>query len=110
MAGMTTFELGGPARHFTEARNEDEVLRALRWAQEHGHATFVLGGGSNLVVADEGFDGLVIRTRLPGLRFETTQTGSTALTAGAGEVWDRVVRACVDRRHGRPDQIGRAHV
>ncbi len=67
LAPFTTFGIGGPARWFVEATSEDEVVEATAWARERGLALFVLGGGSNLLVADAGFDGLVLRVGLRGI-------------------------------------------
>ena len=61
LAPYTTFGIGGPARWFVEASTEDEVLEAVRFAQERNAPLFVLGGGSNLLVSDAGFPGVVLR-------------------------------------------------
>ncbi|MBL8158698.1 UDP-N-acetylmuramate dehydrogenase [bacterium] len=57
---LTTFEIGGPAKHYVEVKTEEEIRDALGWAREHDVPFFILGGGSNLLIPDEGFDGLVI--------------------------------------------------
>jgi len=67
LAPFTTFGIGGPARWFVEAASEDEVVAATAWARERGTRLFVLGGGSNLLVSDAGFDGLVLRVGLRGI-------------------------------------------
>jgi UDP-N-acetylmuramate dehydrogenase len=92
----TTLGVGGAARYLTEARTEDDVREALGWARQRGVAVRVLGGGSNLVVADAGFDGLVLAIGLRGLTFAST-SGDSTLAAGAGERWDAVVEAAVAR-------------
>ncbi|HET7872429.1 MAG TPA: FAD-binding protein, partial [Terriglobales bacterium] len=61
LAPLTTLEVGGPARFFLEAVNESEVKQAVAYAAERGWPLFVLGGGSNLLIADEGWPGLVLR-------------------------------------------------
>ena len=61
LAQYTTFKIGGAARFFVEARSEEEILEALKFAQEKKLPVFVLGGGSNVLVSDKGFDGLVIK-------------------------------------------------
>jgi UDP-N-acetylmuramate dehydrogenase len=95
---LTTLELGGRARHFVDAADEAAVVAALRWADARGLPILILGGGSNLVVADAGFAGLAIRIRTRGRRFETTPTSSeVALTAAAGEPWDDLVAETVAR-------------
>ena len=61
LANHTTFKIGGPARYFFIAKNKEDIISAIKWANENGLPFFVLGGGSNLLVSDEGFNGLVIR-------------------------------------------------
>ena len=67
LAPLTTFRIGGQARYFAEARTEDDIQAALRHARRHELRVVILGGGSNMLVADNGFDGLVIR--MAGTRF-----------------------------------------
>jgi UDP-N-acetylmuramate dehydrogenase len=67
LAPFTTLGIGGPARWFYEARTEEEIAEAAAWSRERGVKLFVLGGGSNLVVSDAGFDGLVLRVGLRGI-------------------------------------------
>jgi UDP-N-acetylmuramate dehydrogenase len=67
LAPFTTFGIGGPARWFVEAASEEDVAEAAAWAVERGVPLFVLGGGSNLLVSDAGFDGLVLRVGLRGI-------------------------------------------
>ncbi|HVK04835.1 MAG TPA: FAD-binding protein, partial [Armatimonadaceae bacterium] len=63
----TTLGVGGPARCFASAASEEELRGALAWAGERGLPAFVLGGGSNLVVSDAGFEGLVVRVDVRGI-------------------------------------------
>ena len=97
LAPLTTFHLGGPARFFVEAKTADEVAEAVRWAQSKNLPLFVLGGGSNLVVADSGWPGLVLRVAIPGIeqRPGYDDEGRVLFDAGAGESWDRVVSHAV---------------
>ncbi len=67
LAPYTTFGVGGPARWFTEAANEDDIAEAAEWARGRGVPLFVLGGGSNLLVSDRGFPGLVLHIGLRGI-------------------------------------------
>jgi UDP-N-acetylmuramate dehydrogenase len=90
----TTLGVGGPARWLVEAGSEAEVAAALAWAGDRGVATLVLGGGSNLLVADRGFPGLVIRVRVGGLR-ATPCGDEVEVEAGAGEPWDALVAKAV---------------
>ena len=64
---LTTLGIGGPARWFVEATSEAEIEEASDWARERGVPLFVLGGGSNVLVADEGFPGLVLHVGLKGI-------------------------------------------
>lgn len=61
LSGLTTFQIGGVARHFVEVHDESEVMDSINWAHEHGVPFAILGGGSNTLVADGGYDGLVIK-------------------------------------------------
>jgi UDP-N-acetylmuramate dehydrogenase len=92
----TTLGVGGPARYLVEARSEQELIDGLSWANERGLPVRVLGGGSNLVVADAGFDGLVLVVALRGIQL-SSPTGDALLSAQAGEPWDAVVAAAVAR-------------
>jgi UDP-N-acetylmuramate dehydrogenase len=96
MAPLTTLELGGPAHFFVRAEDEATVAEALRWAQARGVPVFVLGGGSNLVVADAGFEGLVLQVAPPGLAFRE-EAGEVLVEAGAGQSWDALVAEAVGR-------------
>ena len=90
LAPFTTFRIGGPARYFIEASTEEIVLDAIQFAKENKLPVFVLGGGSNLLVADEGFPGLVIKIGITGVEWER-DNDRTIVSAGAGEDWDRLV-------------------
>jgi UDP-N-acetylmuramate dehydrogenase len=96
LAPFTTFRIGGPARYFIEAATEDAVVDAIHFAREKKLSVFILGGGSNLLVSDEGFPGIVIKVGIAGVEWEPDQ-GRTLVSAGAGEDWDRLVTVCVDR-------------
>src|ERR1035438_8335427 len=93
----TTFGIGGPARWFVEATSEEDVAEAAAWAGEKGVALFVLGGGSNLLVSDAGFDGLVLRIGLRGIDAADAggPAGETVYRAAAGEEWEHFVERAV---------------
>lgn len=93
---LTTLGVGGAAQYFVEARSEAEVIEALDWAAARGMPLRVLGGGSNLVVADAGFDGLVLAVGLRGIRLSSDR-GDATMTVGAGEAWDSAVAQAVAR-------------
>src|SRR5499427_9335668 len=92
LADYTTVRLGGPARGFARAGTEDELIDAVRSADAAGEPVLILGGGSNLVVSDEGFDGTVIQVATRGV---TRDAGPGVLTVAAGEDWDAVVARTV---------------
>jgi UDP-N-acetylmuramate dehydrogenase len=96
LAPYCTMGVGGPARFFVEALDEVTVLEAIEWARQRRLRVRILGGGSNLVVADEGVDGLVLKIGLRGVSSRETG-GGIELTAGAGEPWDDLVRHTVAR-------------
>ena len=97
LAPMTTLGVGGPARYFTEAASEEDVLSAIGFARDRGLEVFILGGGSNLLVSDDGFDGLVIKMGLRGVDVSPPSHGNVIVNAAAGEEWDPLVEMCVDR-------------
>ncbi len=91
LAPFTTLGIGGPARWFVAAENEDDVVEAAGWARSRGLPLFVLGGGSNLLVSDSGFPGLVLNTVLKGIGI--AKVGETWLyRVAAGEDWDQFVQ------------------
>src|SRR6185436_2750523 len=90
LAPMTTLGIGGPARYFGDITDTEALLAGVDSARTRGIPMFVLGGGSNIVVADTGFAGLVLRVCIRGI--ETKLEGDhIELTAGAGEEWDPLV-------------------
>lgn len=101
LAPFTTLGVGGPARWFVEATTEDEVVEATGRARQRGLAMFVMGGGSNLLVSDAGFDGLVLRMGLKGVlapkgTHPKSEPGDPWLySVAAGEDWDTFVETSV---------------
>ena len=90
LSDLTTLRLGGPAARYLEATSEQALIDAVTEADRAGEPLLVLAGGSNLVVADEGFPGTVVRIATRG----TTREGAT-LEVAAGEPWDPLVADCV---------------
>jgi UDP-N-acetylmuramate dehydrogenase len=95
LAAFTTLGLGGPAGRLVTAATEAELVAAVRSADEQGEPLLVLGGGSNLVIADEGFPGTVVRVAGRGVRHEPQDPGTVRLTVAAGEDWDAIVAQTV---------------
>jgi UDP-N-acetylmuramate dehydrogenase len=99
LAPWTTLGLGGSAARVATLTREEDVPEALREAEAAGEPVLVLGGGSNVVVADEGVrDALVLRVAMRGLSVEP-HAGGVRLTVAAGEPWDDVVAHAVDSGH-----------
>ncbi|WP_269927830.1 UDP-N-acetylmuramate dehydrogenase [Kocuria massiliensis] len=96
LSELTTIGVGGPARRYVRATAEDQIVQAVREADERQEPVLILGGGSNLVVSDEGFRGTVIHVASRGIAVEE-HAESTLLTVAAGEAWDDVVRYTVDQ-------------
>jgi len=94
LARYTTLGLGGPARDFVTATTDEEVVAAVQAADAAGDPVLVLGGGSNLVIADEGFPGTVVHVATTGVSYERLG-GGVEVTVAAGENWDDIVAATV---------------
>lgn len=95
LSPWTTFGVGGPARYFLNAKLEADVVEGLDFAATRNLPVFIVGGGSNLLVSDRGFNGLVLRVGIEGTIWEDAQ-----VRAAAGEDWDAVVADCVERDMG----------
>ena len=96
LATLGTLGVGGAARWFVRAEHPDDVAAARQWCEEQNVPWFVLGGGSNVVIADRGFDGLVLQIGMTGTT--SSRDGEEwVITAGAGEGWDGFVEMAVDR-------------
>ena len=95
LADLTTLRLGGPAKAVLEATSEAELIDAVRVADEAADPVLLVAGGSNLVVADEGFDGTVIRVLSRGITVDADDCSGAMVTVAAGEPWDDVVRRAV---------------
>ena len=101
LADHTTLRLGGPAADYVVATTEQELTEAVTAADASGRPVLVLGGGSNLVVADEGFDGTVVEVATRGVTADVDSAdptcGGALVTAAAGETWDDLVALAVDK-------------
>lgn len=96
LAPLTTLGIGGPARYYMRAGSRDAVSAGVAWAAARGVPLLVLGGGSNVLVADEGFPGLVLRVAVRGVETHFT-AGGVEITAGAGVNWNALVSRAVAR-------------
>ncbi len=97
LADLTTLRLGGPVGELVEARDEESLVEAVRSADDAGTPVLLVGGGSNLVVADEGYAGRVVLIRNGGITEESDPCGGAYVEIGAGENWDDVVAAAVHK-------------
>lgn len=91
----TTLNLGGKARFFVSVSSVEELREALAHAQQRDLPVFILGGGSNILFMDEGWDGLVIRMNILGRDYVEDSRGDARVTVGAGELWDQLVEETV---------------
>lgn len=118
LAQLTTLRVGGPVAELVEAYTEDELIAAVREADDAGTALLVLGGGSNLLAADAGFPGRVVRDARSGWSVQDDgMCGGVSVTATAGTVWDELVAAAVanewvglEALSGIPGSVGAAPV
>ncbi len=115
LAPLTTLKIGGPARHFVEAKSTGEAQEAVAFARSRDLSLFVLGGGSNLLIADAGWPGLVLKISIPGIdqRPGHNEDGRVLFDVGAGESWDKFVSRTVMNRYagieclsGIPGSVG----
>lgn len=90
LAQFTTFKIGGPARFFIDVTTGEEMINAIKWAKNNGHKFFILAGGSNVLINDSGFDGLIIKNSLKSIFREKTEKGTTIL-CGSGLPMSRIV-------------------
>jgi UDP-N-acetylmuramate dehydrogenase len=112
----TTFKIGGPAKFFCIVKNEDDLIEAFNFSKKNKLPTFVLGGGSNLLVADNGYQGLIIKVEMMGM-IHAEDGDVIRVTAMAGEGWDDFVEKMVERGYyglenlsGIPGTVGASPV
>jgi UDP-N-acetylmuramate dehydrogenase len=96
LSPSTTFAVGGPARYFINIETREELQEAIKWTKEKGLPLFVLGGGSNIVVSDDGFPGVVVRLTLSDIQYEEKDNEVYA-TIDAGVVWNDLVVEAVNK-------------
>lgn len=97
LAEVTTLRVGGPARTLITADTEAELIDAVRAADEAGEPVLVLGGGSNVLIGDEGFSGTVVRVATRGVDADVSSCSGATVRVAAGEDWDGFVARAVDQ-------------
>jgi len=116
---LTTFKIGGPARYLISAQSLEDIQLGLKFAKEKAQQVFILGGGSNLLVSDEGFYGVVLKIELKGVEIQQDEANAAGVTciAFAGEGWDALVeQTCnenwwgIENLSGIPGTVGGAVV
>ena len=97
LADLTTLRVGGPARRVVVADTETELVETVRAADAAGEPVLVLGGGSNVLVADDGFPGTVVKIANRGISADVSDCSGATVTVAAGEDWDALVAAAVEQ-------------
>jgi UDP-N-acetylmuramate dehydrogenase len=95
LALHTSFRIGGPARYYAEITTVDDIRQALEFSHEHNLPYLLLGGGSNMLISDAGYPGLVMHIVPKGMKVIKSGASQVELKVGAGEVWDDVVAFAV---------------
>lgn len=98
LKNYTTMRLGGNTRFMADIRTPEEVAIIYKKAKENSLPVFVLGGGSNIIAKDDGFNGIVLKMKILGFTITKDDETSTTIKIGAGEDWDSVVKRTVDMR------------
>ncbi len=97
LAHHTTLRVGGPARRMIIAETETELVEAVRDLDAAEEPVFILGGGSNVLIGDDGFDGTVIKIATRGIAEDTAACSGAVITVAAGEQWDPLVQLSIER-------------
>lgn len=117
LSDYTSFRVGGPAQEIVNASNESEIIAAVQAADEAGKPILILGSGTNVLVSDEGFKGVVIHVASSEVEAEVDACSGATLTIGAGEVWDAFVATTIAHGYagletlsGIPGTVGAAPI
>lgn len=94
----TTIRLGGKAKYFCECKSETDLIECLKYAENNNIKIHILGGGSNTIFSDDGFDGLVIKIGMKGINLHNDFKDNVIVKAAAGEEWDGFVKYCVENK------------
>lgn len=97
LKNLTTMQLGGNAKIVKEVFTPEEVAEAVRLAKSENQPFFVIGDGSNIIAHDEGFNGIIIKVKIPGFEIVSENKSGAKIKIGAGENWDSAVKRAVDK-------------
>jgi UDP-N-acetylmuramate dehydrogenase len=113
----TTLRIGGPAESLIRATSEEELIEAVRSADESGRPLLIIGSGSNLLISDDGFDGVVLKVESSGNSYHLDACSGGMITIAAGENWDEFVAWIIDKgfagietMSGIPGTVGAAPI
>ncbi|MCS6873311.1 MAG: UDP-N-acetylmuramate dehydrogenase [Pyrinomonadaceae bacterium] len=113
LAPLTTMRVGGASRFFLSVKSEEELSEAVKFAENEELEIFILGGGSNVLISDEGFDGLTISLEFDAIKKLHMQKNQALVYASAGRCWDEFVKFCVEQNlagveclSGIPGKVG----
>ena len=95
LSNYSTMRLGGTARYVAEITNRSQIQEAATWAETNRKPLLMVGGGSNIIWRDEGFDGLLLVNKIMGFETQTPDEENLYATIGAGENWDSAVERLV---------------
>lgn len=117
LATLTTMRLGGNASYVIDVTKPEDIRQVYANARQNQLPVYIIGGGSNLIVRDEGFSGIIIHNKIPGIEVLADDDNTTTIKAGAGELWDALVNYTVGRNlsgidamSGIPGTVGAAPV
>jgi UDP-N-acetylmuramate dehydrogenase len=95
----TSIKLGGSTKYFCECKSENELVECLKFAEDKKLKVHILGGGSNTIFSDSGFEGLVIKIGMKGINLHNDFKDNVIIKAAAGEEWDDFVKYCIENNY-----------
>ena len=99
LINYSTFKIGGLAKYFVVVKNEDEFINSIKWAKRRSKKIFILGGGSNILFSDKGFDGLVIKNEIKGMEVVGEGDDFAIVKSYGGEAWSKLVNFAISHNY-----------
>lgn len=99
LSDFSTLKIGGKAKFFALVKSENEFLTALAWAKKKREKVFILGGGSNTLFPDSGFNGLVIKNQIKGIEVVGENESFAIIKSYSGEIWSKLVNFAINRKY-----------